>query len=209
MISRKRSYKEIFATSWEGVFCSVCSEEKRPHDATIFSYMRRYPSSMSSTKPRVVFIKMLSPLFSVPPSPPLKESIRFLRAILPAFSHPFQFLRLSYPNFDFVWIMRAYRLIPALPDYPREKGKRIGGGGEVWGNRRSGKGWKWKGAAFPSSTRLNRCTPPFRNPQEGHRSFSPLYSTNVYIRDANWDITSENQVVEKVKAMLNIKYILL
>lgn len=32
-----------------------------PRDATLPSYMQRYPSSTPSTKPRVVFIKMLNP----------------------------------------------------------------------------------------------------------------------------------------------------
>lgn len=59
----KLKYKEIVARKTFPARLP-CGRGRRPHDAAIPSYMRRYPSA-PTTKPWVVFIKMLDP----PPAP--------------------------------------------------------------------------------------------------------------------------------------------
>lgn len=180
-----------------------------PRDATLSSYMQRYLSSTPPTKPRVVFIKMLNPP-SIPLLAPLKKSIRLHDDITDLFSHAPRSSRHSYPNFDFVWIIRArYRLTCRMRK--RKVGRGSGReGGKIYGDL----GDVLKGLEMERHRVLGNAFRSLRIPisaagsvirrisitAKADRSFPPPLQRERVHFAVNGDIIPENWVVGKVKA---------
>lgn len=143
-----------------------------PRDATFTPRVcNRYPSSAPTTKPRVGFIKMLNPPFI----PPRGRGNQF-DDITDPFSPPFSFPRHSCPNFDFVWITRAwYRLTCRMRK--RKSGGRGEGGrdGKIYEGRGDVlKGLEMRKRRVPWATRLDRCA---------SRISAPVIRRDPYNRD--------------------------
>lgn len=85
MRGEKGGCKKMFGIFWKNVLRSTFLGRRKwggPRDATLPPRMQRYPSSTPTTKPRVVFIKMLNP----PSSLSAAEEVN--STILPSLSHP-------------------------------------------------------------------------------------------------------------------------